>query len=267
MLLRFRAEAFVSLVTFLELANAGADSKLAELTPPEIDKLPSIFDQFGLVVTLKHFQDIVDQVDRQTGSDKDAADIFLRHASALAATHRRELSTKLFLAVTGEQPIQLFESERPFDTDKVSVNDRFPLAVYDIQEAANCLALSRATACVCHLMRVLEIGLQALADELGVPFSTQLEWQDAINGIEGRIKLYEKGSINPLPPDWKDKKQFYAELATQFTHFKDAWRNYAMHARVSYDESKANIIFGSVRAFLRVLAKRLSSPNEVHGPS
>jgi hypothetical protein len=38
----------------------------------------------------------------------------------------------------------------------------------DISEAAQCLALNRPTACVFHLMRVMETGVQILGNRLGI---------------------------------------------------------------------------------------------------
>ena len=48
----------------------------------------------------------------------------------------------------------------------------FPSSKGDIDEAGKCLALDRGTACVFHLMRILEIGLQLLAAKLGI----SLQW-------------------------------------------------------------------------------------------
>jgi hypothetical protein len=184
---------------------------------------------------------------------------FQEEADNFADTIRRELDTKLFLAIPNRALGDLFENPRPFDKDGIpSVSERFPDASYDMQEAANCLALSRPTACVCHLMRVLEVGLIALASELHIPFPSRNDWQDVINAIEGKIKLFEKGS-GELPANWREKRQFYAETAIQFTHFKDAWRNYAMHFHAVYDEGKADIIFRSVREFMQVLVTQLPS--------
>lgn len=175
----------------------------------------------------------------------------------LSDTLRRELKTKIGIVLTDPSASDLFENPRPFDSENVSVNDRFPVAVYDIQEAANCRALARPTACVFHLMRVLEVGLNALATDLGIPWPSRNDWQDVINSIERKIKEIEKGSIKFS--GWHEKRQFYADAATQFTHFKDGWRNYALHFHAVYDDSKAEIIFGSVREFMRVLATRLSA--------
>ncbi len=46
----------------------------------------------------------------------------------------------------------------------VEVTTKFPTASADIEEAGNCYAVGRNTACVFHLMRVMEIGIRALAD-------------------------------------------------------------------------------------------------------
>lgn len=48
-----------------------------------------------------------------------------------------------------------FANTQPFGT---VVAEKFPGAAYDVEEAAKCLALSRSTACVFHLMRVMEVG-------------------------------------------------------------------------------------------------------------
>ena len=43
------------------------------------------------------------------------------------------------------------------------VDSAFPSAHHDIGEAGTCYATDRNTACVMHLMRVLELGLSAFA--------------------------------------------------------------------------------------------------------
>ena len=45
---------------------------------------------------------------------------------------------------------------------------KFPEITMDIEEAAKCFALSRFTATVFHLMRVMELGVQKLGDHFGV---------------------------------------------------------------------------------------------------
>ena len=265
-MIRFAADEFASVFALLELVgmgDAGMNRLVSSPHPFNLNALLESCQKLKLQVAAKHVEEVLAQLGRlQPPTLKDQADQVLealaKHGASIADTLRRDLSTKLFLAIPEEASIELFENERPFDNDTVSVNTQFPHAIYDIQEAANCLALRRTTACVCHLMRVLEVGLRALARDLHVPWSNRNDWQDVINAIEGKIKLYEKGT-GDLPADWREKRQFYADAATQFTHFKDAWRNYAMHFHAIYDDSKARTIFWSVGDFMRVLATRLSS--------
>lgn len=264
-MLRFNIDNFLRVVTFLHLVNGLEQNP--ELATDVVNLLAPLnaacFD-LKLSTTRQHINEILegtrnfDETDPEFG--RKTGRFLQDEAPRLAQTLRRELSTKSFLALPDETSIELFENERPFDhaARNIKVNERFPQAIYDIQESANCRALSRPTACVFHLMRVLEVGLNALATELGIPWPSRNDWQDVINAIEGKIKEIEKGS-GQLPSDWREKRQFYADAATQFTHFKDGWRNYAMHFHAVYDEGKAEIIFASVREFMRVLATRLSS--------
>lgn len=214
----------------------------------------------GLAVSVHHIDDIQSLYPPKgvllTGDDKS---LIAEEASRLAHAIRRELQTKLFLAITDEASIALFEHPCPFDKkDEVSVNERFPDAVYDIQEAANCAALSRPNACVFHLMRVLEVGLMRLAEDLDVRWNFH-EWQNVIDRIRQKIGEIEHGNLVKTG-DAKADKRYYAGLATQFEHFKDAWRNHAIHVHgVFYDEAKAQIVYLSVREFMRELAKRFSS--------
>src|SRR5260370_28933931 len=51
------------------------------------------------------------------------SDYLQEEAPRLADTLRGELKSKLFIAISEEVSIGLFENPRPFDSDKVSVND------------------------------------------------------------------------------------------------------------------------------------------------
>lgn len=53
------------------------------------------------------------------------------------------------------------------------VRDKFVGSSFEIDEAAKCFALSRPTACVFHLMRVMEIAVRAVARCLAIPDPTK----------------------------------------------------------------------------------------------
>ena len=125
----------------------------------------------------------------------------------------------------------------------------FPSANLDIEESGRCQALERWTASVFHSMRVLEIGLTALAKDMGIIKIDYKTWESLIQDIEKQITAASAGD--------KLKEQFYSEAALQFRYFKNAWRNHVMHVRDTYDEQRAETIFGHVKEFMVHLSTRL----------
>ena len=166
-----------------------------------------------------------------------------------------DLSEHLCLMVTGDVR-ELWEQRNPVFGAVVAA--RFPDANPDIAAAARCLALDEWTAAVFHLMRVLEHGLRDLADRVGHTFPTPVEyqqWEAIIVNIEAAIRR----TVAALPKGTSQKAddaEFYSKAASQFWHFKDAWRNHVSHARKNYDPREARAVYDSVRAFMQALAGR-----------
>lgn len=132
-----------------------------------------------------------------------------------------------------------------------AVAARFPDAGKDIAAASRCLALDEGTACVFHLMRVLEHGLRLIAARFGVSFAVD-SWHKVIKGIEdGIADLRNKQGLTE-----QDRKDitYYSEAASQFRYFKDAWRNHVTHAREHYDPREAEVVWAHVRELMRHLA-------------
>jgi hypothetical protein len=137
-----------------------------------------------------------------------------------------------------------------------AVASAFPSATYDIAESGVCLSLDRGTASVFHLMRVLEIGLTVLGTTFGVSLA-HTNWAPAIEQIESKIRDMHKDPTWKVLSDCKEQQEFYAQAASHFGILKDAWRNYAMHARAVCTEEQAERIFENVKAFMQKLAERL----------
>lgn len=135
-----------------------------------------------------------------------------------------------------------------------AVRDKFSTTVYDVRESGNCYALGRNTACVFHLMRVLEIGLSVLAKQFNIP-SGHTNWETIINQIEKAIRDMDKDPQRPS--NWKDEREFYNQCASHFRVVKDAWRNYTAHTRGKYEPGEAFDILVSVRSFMQKLSTRL----------
>jgi hypothetical protein len=83
----------------------------------------------------------------------------------LSGRIKDEASSVLFLTVPKENA--RFIPEGTLFGPEVA--QHFPSTIIDIEEAGNCLGLSRGTACVFHLMRVMEVGLRVLARTLNDP--------------------------------------------------------------------------------------------------
>jgi hypothetical protein len=139
--------------------------------------------------------------------------------------------------------------------DRAQTIAAFRSAEKDIQDAVDCYATDHETACVFHLMRVLEHGMKALALALNLTFDIQ-QWNTIIAQIEAEIR--DIGLSWPASPRKADWLQFYSEAARHFFFLKDAWRNHVSHNRATYDETSAKEAMEHVRGFMNHLSTRLS---------
>ena len=130
--------------------------------------------------------------------------------------------------------------------------DSFPSSWRELGHSSRCLAFDQSTASVFHSMRAIEFPLHSLANALAITPSNP-NWENIINDCEKAIK-----AISPQSgTSWKDEKQFYSEAAVNFRYFKDAWRNHAMHAKVSYERRDAKEILEHSRSLIEHLSSRL----------
>ncbi|MGB2693799.1 MAG: hypothetical protein WBD55_01280 [Dehalococcoidia bacterium] len=139
------------------------------------------------------------------------------------------------------------------------VTIRFPSATIDIEEAGRCLAFSRGTACVFHLMRVMETGLRVLAKSLNDPSldpARNPSWESMLKKCRKELEQ----PIAERSEEWAKDDQFFSEATAQLMAVKNAWRNPTLHVQIVYDDEKAIDVWNSVRAFMRHLAMRLNEP-------
>lgn len=217
-----------------------------------LNKLKKVCDESGLETSSSLIDDALDMV---TASEKwtPLNGILEENLEMVRRTVHAELKGIIFLRINKSDQ-EYYQKESLFGDD-VSAN--FPDAKYDVGEAGKCFALNRSTACVLHLMRVLELGLNSLANQFQVPF-LHVNWNQVIEQIESKIKAIDKDPNRPAT--WKDDRKFYSEAANQFRYFKDSWRNYAMHIHDKYTPEEALIVFTSVKVFMEQIAKRLKQP-------
>lgn len=84
--------------------------------------------------------------------------------------------------------------------------------------------------------------------------SLELEnWKNIIDQIQKEIRKLEQ---LPKSPVKSETLQFYSEAASNFSHFKNAWRNHVSHSRATYDERQALTVWSHVRSFMENLATK-----------
>ena len=133
------------------------------------------------------------------------------------------------------------------------VGQSFPSMTYDIQEAARCLALDRATACVFHLMRVVELALRVFYKSLGLPEPRSRNWEALLQPIREEAQKDPKDRSSA----WRANAEFNARTNDRLQAVKDAWRNPTMHVGEKYTETEARDVYESVARLMRQLAAKL----------
>lgn len=157
-----------------------------------------------------------------------------------------ELEGRSLWLLSGDEQAIYRVRNHPFGE---SVFHAFPNMREDLEEAAICLATSRNTASVFHLMRAMEQCVVAMSHKLsGV--AEQKVWGLLLGDIKTAIDGMSKG---PERTAWS---QTHALLFG----VKEAWRNEVMHPKQAYTTEQALEVFHACRSFIRHLATQLAPP-------
>jgi hypothetical protein len=251
---RFAAEKFCLIASKLASVTSqfgGDRESVRQVWPKELHplaaRLEEILPDLQSIGLKTASLQVVDAVNRLRNQGKWVSAQVVQLLICINVAINSEMSTHGFRRVFPERE-DFYENPALFG---VKVEHSFSEASRDIRSAGSCYAADRNTACVMHLMRVLELGLNALAERLSVKFGRR-EWENVINDIEAAIAKIN-GPYAGL--DWREQQRFYAEAAKDFRYFKNAWRNHAMHAREHYDAGDARMILDHVKAFMVHLAE------------
>ena len=178
---------------------------------------------------------------------------FAQDMVILANRFEDELRLRIFFTL---QPTRM-DYYRKSELFGELVAEKFSGASLDVEEAGNCYALDRLTACIFHLMRVVERGLLALAKDLKITLTNE-NWGRILDAVEAKIAMIEKLPLKDYPTKMEDL-QFYSEAAKEFRYFKNAWRNHVMHQNYMILEPEEVLkVIDHVRDFMQHISKRLS---------
>jgi hypothetical protein len=228
-----------------DLDDKARDKALASLA-----SVGAEFRTIGMTITADTVKEITE--DLQT---RRSFQWLYDQSRAIERLAAKEFKGKMFLYIPAER-VKFWPTVKQPHAFGDAVAKNFPSAVFDIHNAAICMATTQSTASVFHLMRVLEAGLSVLGAQFGVSMA-HTNWAPAIEQIESKIRDMHKDPRWKVLPDCKEQQEFYAQAASHFAILKDAWRNFTMHARGKYTEDEAERIFENVKGFMQQLAERL----------
>ena len=187
---------------------------------------------------------------------------FTAEYDKLHSTIHVEIGQKHFLRLS-ESEKALFQPNSPIFGD--DVQEKFLFTAYEIDEAAKCLALGRATAVVFHLMRAVESTLIALRCCLGLPPITdprERSWGLFLKSLRAEVdrrnnkKEKEKEKDSPGWSNLEDQHLFTGLIGT-VAAIKLAWRDPTMHVESKYDLDEAHQIFAAIRTLMQKVASRM----------
>lgn len=160
-----------------------------------------------------------------------------------------ELRDKLFIVVPSDKSAYFQPREPLFNPAVIA---KFGGQTEDMFEAGNCFALGRWTACVFHLMRLLEVGVQRFGELLGVTLidsrGKEKVWQNILDEANKAIRALDQNA---------EKTKGYAAISANLYSVKLAWRNEVMHPKDTYTEEQARGVFDAARTFMAELASVL----------
>jgi hypothetical protein len=217
-------------------AGIQAWLQMIQRSPPSLrDTMPSAMDQFDRIAKL--YVPGAQLVE------------FDRAYAALQDRIEDDLKRLQYYGVPKEL-VPYYNDPTPFGA---AVADRFHAAIDDIEEASKCLALGRATAVVLHLVRVMEVGLKALAAVKPLAIEYAPSWESYLRLIQKKIDESHKDK----PREWTKIEPFLRDISGDLLTVKQAWRNPTMHVDRKYAPEEAGEIFIAVRRFMQRLADGL----------
>ncbi len=251
-MLKIKADLFYWTATLLEQSKSvwameNAESKLSDAHRNDILGRLGLAHQYTEELQLPVTRKRIDRLGQQLHVDQCTYGDVVGSIRDIVGRFTDELeNTLLFHIPTDKQ--QFLENARKEMGE--GIIEKFPEIMFDIEEAGKCLALERGTACVFHLMRIMEAGLRAVAGKLGIDVLANRTWDAMLK----KIKLANEQQHSR--DEWTD---FYTEIVAKGYAVKDAWRNNTMHIENKYTLEEAEDIFRAVRGFFRHISTRLAA--------
>jgi hypothetical protein len=154
-----------------------------------------------------------------------------------------------------------------------SVLASFPSSRREIETGIDCYAMGDAPGCVFHMLRIAELGLRAMARDLGIstvrgnkPIEYAM-WGEVIGAIRTAIDDLRtaKGNKKTMTVENRENREaavaFYSAILGDMQALLALYRDRTMHFRDKYDNGQAFSAMTRVKEMMMVMAGRLTEAN------
>lgn len=259
-MLRLNADAFVNTCTIIAgvagIVSAVKSAATAQKNIPTqalnecgIPKLRGALVAMGLTISVATADDIVALMKDKNVVPVDDLDRLLME---LLRIFPRELKGQHFMMIAASRA-QYYACKGTFLGQDVL--DNLPLLREDAEEAGNCFALGRYTACVFHLMRIMERLVQEFASRVGLIIDVKNEIWDTILKKVKSVTEPKPNHSRKLDEEEKrinkETRKIYQRFYDRLDAVRDACRNETMHPKATYSEEQADDVMRAVKAFVK----------------
>ena len=131
---------------------------------------------------------------------------------------------------------------------------KFSQLTGEITEASLTYAFERPTACVFHVMRIMEFALDRMRVIAKVR-TKKATWDGMLRDIDKKLKP-KPGARTKKTKRQREQERFLADAAMLLRATKDAWRNPTMHSIDKvYTMQQAGEVYSAVRSFMIKIAE------------
>lgn len=173
-------------------------------------------------------------------------------ARSARSAFESELDSRKWLAVVPAERFKYLEADLP-NVYGAEVAKRLEGARYDMAEASKCLALTRSTAAVGHMVKVIEFALRAYARRWQVKPDTTTgapkNWRPLVDEIRASVRRTPSATSRQ-----RAKLSDRILMLERFENIADL-RHRTQHEGAKYTEEEADEVFALIRGFLSQLAK------------
>jgi hypothetical protein len=212
----------------------------------------------------------VEKAERVAASHTTTVEKMLWEMDEIEVAIRRDLSKSSFMFFPAESALYV-DHHRTYNNLPpllgADVAAKFPQASKEMSMAGTCYGTECHTACVFHLVRVVEIAARVMVSSLNVEKELKnmkghripaklATWEQLVTALQKGVDAKRDKVGTSIRR--KETHEFYNHAVSQFRSFKDAWRNKVSHKRKTYGAGEAKDIMENVKQFMTHLAERLS---------